>query len=297
MEEKKNNIFTENIKNFWEKNPCGSDFIEKSDWQNFFSNYDIFKFNSEPHILENLNKIDWYNKKVLEIGLGQGAEAQKIIEKGAIYSGIDLTEESISRLKKRFEIYNLKYESLEVMNAEKINYDDDSFDIVFSHGVMHHSPDIKNIIDEIYRVLKKGGNAIIMLYHRNSLNYQISIKFVRRSGIFLLYIPGISKIISKLTGEPLDRLNKHKENMKKEGICYLKMKNFIHKSTDGPDNVFSSVFTKEDAKKMFGKFTNISFSTHFVNIRHLPFLYILPKKSKKTFESKYGWHLWIYAKK
>jgi SAM-dependent methyltransferase len=183
------------------------------------------------------------------------------------------------------------------MNAEKIEFEDNTFDIVFSHGVIHHSPAITDIIKEIYRVLKKDGNAIIMLYHKNSLNYQVSIKIIRRIGIFLLYIPGISKIISKLTGEPLDRLNKHKENIKKDGICYLNMKNFIHKSTDGPDNVFSSVFNEKDANKMFVDFTEKKYSFHYVNFRHLPFLYLLPKRARKSLESKFGWHMWIYAQK
>ncbi|MBI5403300.1 MAG: class I SAM-dependent methyltransferase [Ignavibacteriae bacterium] len=293
MSGKKN--ITSDIKDFWQKNPCGSDFIEKSDWKIFFREYDEFKYKIEPHIIDNLDSIDWKNKRVLEIGLGQGAEAQRIIERGAIYYGIDLTEESVFRVKKRFEINNLGYESVSVMNAEKIGYEDGFFDIVFSHGVIHHSPDIGIIIGEIFRVLKKNGTAIIMLYHKNSVNYRISINIIRRAGIFLLYIPGFSKIISKLTGEPVERLKKHKENIKKSGLSYLKMSNFIHKSTDGPDNIFSSVFTKNDSKKMFEEFSDIRFSVHYINLRHVPFLLILPKKIKKILESKYGWHLWIYA--
>lgn len=292
----KSNIAVD-IKDFWQNNPCGSDFIEKSEWEKFFKNYDDFKFKIEPHIIDNLAGIEWKNKKVLEIGLGQGAEAQKIIERGAVYYGIDLTEESVFRVKKRFELNNLKYDSVSVMNAEKIEYEDEYFDIVFSHGVIHHSPEISKIIEEIYRILKKNGKAVIMLYHRNSLNYRVSINIIRRAGIFLLYIPGFLKIISKITGEPVERLRKHKENMKKTGLSYLKMSNFIHKSTDGPDNIYSSVFTKKDAKKMFGKFSEIRFSVHYINLRHIPLLIVLPKKIKKMLEAKYGWHLWINAVK
>jgi 2-polyprenyl-3-methyl-5-hydroxy-6-metoxy-1,4-benzoquinol methylase len=61
----------------------------------FFIEYDRYKFSTEPHIVEELNKIEWKNKKVLEIGVGQGAEAQVMIEKGALYNGIDTTNESI----------------------------------------------------------------------------------------------------------------------------------------------------------------------------------------------------------
>jgi len=290
-----NNNITENIKDFWQKNPCGSDFVENSSWEKFFREYDEYKYKIEPHIPININNIDWKNKKVLEIGLGQGAEAQKIIERGAKYYGIDLTEESVFRVKKRLELNNLKYEKISVMNAEKIEYPDEFFDIVFSHGVIHHSPNIEKIISEIHRTLKAKGTAVIMLYHKNSLNYQVSIKIIRRAGIFLLYVPGFSKIISKITGEPIERLIKHRKNMKKSGLSYLNMRNFIHKSTDGPDNIFSSVFTKKHSKEMFGKFSEIRFSIHYINLRHIPFLLILPQKLKKILEARYGWHLWIYA--
>ena len=73
----------EQIAEFWEINPCGSSFMKsKSTLRDFFVEYDNFKYSVEPHIPHELSKIDFNNKKVLEIGLGQGAEAQKIIGGG-----------------------------------------------------------------------------------------------------------------------------------------------------------------------------------------------------------------------
>lgn len=282
------------IETFWENNPCGNDFIEFEDWKNFFINYDSFKERNEPHIFEELEKIDFKGKRVLEIGLGQGTEAQKIIQAGAVYNGIDFTEESIERMKIRCELFSLSYESLHVMNAENLDFPDESFDIVFSHGVLHHSPHIRKIINEIFRVLKKNGMVVVMLYHKNSINYHISIKFIRRLGIFLLFIPGISKLVSKITKEDPGRLEKHIINLRRAGLSYLKMKNFIHKSTDGPENVFSSIFSRNEARRLFSKFRDLSYSIHFLNVRHLPIIRnIFPAALKKTMDSKYGWHLWI----
>ena len=282
------------IETFWENNPCGNDFIEFEDWKNFFINYDSFKERNEPHIFEELEKIDFKGKRVLEIGLGQGTEAQKIIQAGAVYNGIDFTEESIERMKIRCELFSLPYESLHVMNAENLDFPDESFDIVFSHGVLHHSPHIRKIINEIFRVLKKNGMVVVMLYHKNSINYHISIKFIRRLGIFLLFIPGISKLVSKITKEDPGRLEKHIINLRRAGLSYLKMKNFIHKSTDGPENVFSSIFSRNEAKRLFSKFRDLSYSIHFLNERHLPIVRnIFPAAFKKRMDSKYGWHLWI----
>jgi len=288
------NYDAKSIKEFWEKNPCGSQFIDEVIWKDFFLDYDKFKYSVEPHILTELSKIDFKNKKVLEIGLGQGSEAQKIVEAGAYYSGIDLTEESIKRVKKRFSLYGLKYDQLCVMNAEKMDFHDNQFDIIFSHGVIHHSPKIRDIASEIHRLLKPKGELYIMLYHKNSINYLFNIKILRRIGIFLLFIPYINKLVSKLTKEPLERINKHKKYFKEFGLNYLKMKNFIHKSTDGPDNVYSSVWSIKESKKLFSKFNNLRFNIYFLNERHLPIINkFLSKKFKEKIASEAGWHLWI----
>jgi ubiquinone/menaquinone biosynthesis C-methylase UbiE len=289
----------EQIAEFWESDPCGSSFIKsKSTWRDFFIEYDNFKYSVEPHIPHELSKIDFNNKKVLEIGLGQGAEAQTIIEGGGIYNGIDLTMESIKRVKTRFDIFDLPYESLQIMNAEQLEFESNLFDVVFSHGVIHHSPRIREIIYEIYRVLKPGGLAVIMVYHRNSINYQISIKVIRRLGIFLLFFPGMVSLVSKVTHEDKERLEKHRTNLRTYGIDYLKMSNFIHKSTDGPDNVFSSVFSEKEIRMLFSRFASIEIKPHHLNERHLPILKsILSKKIKEKIANRYGWHLWIKATK
>jgi ubiquinone/menaquinone biosynthesis C-methylase UbiE len=233
---------------------------------------------------------------VLEIGLGQGADSMQLINRGAKYYGIDLTEESVRRVKERFELYDKSYAKVQVANALNIPYEDDFFDLVYSHGVIHHVPDIKDIVDEIYRVLKPGGKAVVMLYHKNSFNYYISISIIRRIGLF--FFPFLSKIIAKITGEDIERINKHILNLKKQGIRYFKIDNFIHKSTDGPDNVFTSVWTNNSAKKLFGKFAQFSTKVYFLNERHLlGFQLILPKAIKNLLARKFGWHLWIFVER
>ncbi|MGE5106992.1 MAG: hypothetical protein ACM3H8_05580, partial [Sphingobacteriales bacterium] len=103
---------------------------------------------------------------------------------------------------------------------------------------------------------------------------------------------------SKLTGESIERINKHKINLRNEGWSYLKMKNFIHRSTDGPDNVYATVWTKKTARKLFYQYPNFSTSVHFLNERHLMgFQYILPSYVKRFISHRFGWHLWIKANK
>jgi ubiquinone/menaquinone biosynthesis C-methylase UbiE len=287
------------IKKFWDENPVGSNFVEYEQNPRFYQNYDEFRYKTEGHILEEFDQIDFKNKKVLEIGLGQGADSMQIIDRGGIYYGIDITEESVRRVKERFEIFNRPFQEISVGNAVQIKYGDNNFDIVYSHGVIHHSPDIKKIVAEIYRVLKPGGKAIIMLYHKNSFNYHISIRIFRRAGLLLLWpFPFLVKPIAKITGESKERINKHKENMRKYGFSYLRMKNFIHRSTDGPDNIYSSVWTKKSAAFLFKRFKQLVMRVHFLNQRHLLGLqYLLPTGIKKQISNRYGWHLWIIATK
>jgi len=290
---------TEEIREFWNENPCGSNFISYEQDKAFYEEYDEFRYRTEGHILDELDQIDFKNKKVLEIGLGQGADSMQISLRGADYYGIDLTDESVRRLKERFKLFDLNYNSIIKDNAEKIPFEDNFFDIVYSHGVIHHSPKIDKIVSEIHRVLKPDGKAVIMLYHKNSFNYWVSIFFLRRIGLLLINaFPFLIKIVSKLTGEPVQRIEKHLKNLKKNKLEYLKMGSFINKSTDGPDNIYSSVWNKNSCKKLFYAFKTINFKIHFFNKRHLlGFDKVLPEKLIDFLGKRFGWHLWVFLKK
>lgn len=293
------NFADDDLETFWNLNPVGSNFLQYKPGKKFFENYDAFRYRTEGHIIEELDKIDFRNKQVLEIGIGQASDSMQMINRGAIYYGIDLTEESVRRAKERFMLFNKAYEQILKADAQNIPFPDNFFDIVYSHGVIHHSPGIEKIITEIYRVLKPGGKVVVMLYHKQSVNYYLSIALLRRAGLLLMFAaPFLSGLISKLTGESAERINKHKINLKKEGLGYLRMRNFIHRSTDGPDNVYSSVWTKRSARMLFGSFKNITFSVHFLNERHLlGFQRMLSRKAKERLAKRFGWHLWLFANK
>jgi ubiquinone/menaquinone biosynthesis C-methylase UbiE len=290
---------TNDIRQFWNENPVGSNFVTYESDKSFYTKYDEFRYRTEGHILGELDAIGLTGKKTLEIGLGQGADSMQLIDRGAIYYGIDLTEESVRRVKERFRLFDKKYAEVRVANAVQIPYEDNSFDIVYSHGVIHHSPEIATIVSEIHRVLRPGGQAVIMLYHKNSFNYHVSIALLRRAGLMLMQVfPFLAKPVSKVTGESVDRINRHKYHLKKEGPGYFRMKNFLHRSTDGPDNVYSSVWNDKTSRKLFSAFSSVKTYVHFLNERHLLGLqHLLPVSVKKAMARKYGWHLWIKATK
>lgn len=286
------------IARFWNAQPCLTDFLCAKEIEDILDEHDRYKDHNEPHTAAQIHSIDWNHKRVLEIGPGQGYEAERIARAGAQYSAIDLTPESIRRVRTRFRRAGLPFHELSIMNAEAMTFPDNSFDIVFTHGVIHHSPRIQAVIAEIHRVLRPGGIMVAMVYHRDSLNYQISIRLLRRAGIFSLLLPGMTRIVSALTHEPQERLTKHLGNLRHDGLRYLEMGNFIHKATDGPDNVYSAAFTEREMRSMCSSFSSVEASKHFLNERHFPVLRsLITDAMKARLAKKYGWHLWVRATK
>jgi ubiquinone/menaquinone biosynthesis C-methylase UbiE len=287
------------IGEFWDRNPVNADFFdaERSLDRGFFEDYDRRRRATEGHIRGELAKIPLEGKRVLEIGLGHGTESQLLAERAGQYVGVDLTRESLRRVRRRFDVFGLERPALGRSAGERLPFADDSFDVVFSHGVIHHSPRIAEIVAELHRVLKPGGRAVVMVYHRASLNYHLSIRVFRRLGIFLLALPGFSALVARATGEPLERLTAHTESLRRRGLGYLRMESFIHASTDGPHNVFSSVWSREEAAVLFGGFTSVRTSVHYLNERHLPGVRFLPSGLRESMARRWGWHLWIDAEK
>ena len=105
---------------------------------------------------------------MLEIGVGLGADHQLFAEAGSRLTGIDLTERAIDHVRRRFEAFGLQSD-LRVANAERLPFPDQSFDLVYSWGVVHHTPDTPRAVGEAWRVLRPGGQARVMIYHRRSL--------------------------------------------------------------------------------------------------------------------------------
>lgn len=171
------NDLKQDVKSFWNEASCGEAlFLEGFSKEDYLKHSKI-KYELEPEILEFAEFSKFKDKKTLEIGVGLGSEHQKLAEAGAILYGIDLTPRAIDHTKRRFELLNLK-SVLQVMDAENISFENESFDAVFSWGVIHHSPNTPKVIDHIYRILKPGGFAKIMIYHKYSLiGYMLWIRY------------------------------------------------------------------------------------------------------------------------
>jgi ubiquinone/menaquinone biosynthesis C-methylase UbiE len=117
-------------------------------------------------------------KDVLEVGCGMGTHAAMIAASGAHLTAIDLTERAVAVVKRRFGIFSLEGR-IEQADCEQLPFRDDSFDMVWSWGVIHHSSVTERCLAEITRVLKPAGRIMLMVYYKPSLVYYVHCGFLR----------------------------------------------------------------------------------------------------------------------
>jgi ubiquinone/menaquinone biosynthesis C-methylase UbiE len=153
------------VRDFWNADPCGTRYM---DGQEDFQAHARARYQLEPFIHEFAGFAQSAGKRVLEIGVGMGADYLEWLKAGAHASGVDLSSVSIERATRRCQLAGLTPD-LRVSDAEHLPFPDNSFDVVYSYGVMHHSPDTPQCLREALRVLKPGGALRIMIYHHPSL--------------------------------------------------------------------------------------------------------------------------------
>ena len=153
------------VREFWNAEPCGTRYLEgKED----FDAHARARYVLEPFIFDFAQFQNARGLKVLEIGVGMGADYLEWLKAGAQAAGVDLSAASIERARRRCEQAGYQPD-LRVADAEQLPFPDNSFDVVYSYGVMHHSPNTPQCIQEARRVLKPGGQARIMVYHHPSV--------------------------------------------------------------------------------------------------------------------------------
>jgi SAM-dependent methyltransferase len=163
----------EAIAQFWDREPCGTRF-EGSEAaprysREYFEAQEAFRYGREPEIFSFAQFTRYHGQRVLEVGVGAGADFLQWVRAGADAHGIDLTPEGIHHARERLAAYGLRAADLRVADCEALPYADDTFDLVYSWGVVHHTPDTRRAVAEIVRVCRPGGRVKLMIYHRRSL--------------------------------------------------------------------------------------------------------------------------------
>src|SRR3989442_1852969 len=209
------------VRAFWQAHPCVTKFSDAEiGTPEFFASLEAHRYRKEWHIPVAANFAAARGLRVLEIGCGLGTDGAQFAKAGADYTGVDLTDAAIELARKRFELFNLPG-TFRTADAENLDFKDASFDLVYSHGVLHHTPDTARAVREIHRVLRPGGRAVVMLYHRNSYNYRVNIRGLRRGGVHLLRWESGVRFVHRITGEPGDSLREHARKLREERNGYL----------------------------------------------------------------------------
>ena len=164
------------VKEFWDGRPCNIRHSQiELGTREYFDEVADKKFFVEPHIKSFSNFNEWNGKRVLEIGCGLATVGINFASHGANYTGVELSEESLDLAKQRFDVYNMKGEFYSG-NAEELSsfVPVETYDLIYSFGVIHHSPHPEKIISEIKKYMNEDSTLKIMLYAKDSWkNYMI----------------------------------------------------------------------------------------------------------------------------
>ncbi|MHB8419811.1 MAG: class I SAM-dependent methyltransferase [Myxococcales bacterium] len=155
------------VRSYWEAEPCGSRGFDPAE-ASFFRETEERRYRLDGVLIFGFAEFPrWRNRRVLEIGVGTGTDFLQWARSGARAVGMDLTLRGVELTSRRLAQEGLALPVC-AADAENLPFEDRSFDLVYSWGVLHHTPDTQRAVREVRRVLRDGGEARIMLYHRRS---------------------------------------------------------------------------------------------------------------------------------
>jgi len=268
-------VSNKKVSEFWNENPVAAEGIEfEPGSAEFYARFDTIREadDCEPYAYSDL--IHGYTnssgKTVLDIGCGNGYVLSRYAMHGATVEGVDITDTAVNLSRKRFELSGLQGH-FQTTDGDTLPFPDNHFDIVCSMGVLHHIEDPRPMIKEIYRVLKPGGQVILMLYYRYSWK---TVVIMRLKRLFHPHYRGKSQ---------QEALNMN----------------------DGDDCPLALVYSKKEAKELLSAFKNHKFRLNQLSWKQLLLIPplakiltpILPSCNNNIFARLMGWNLYIDARK
>jgi SAM-dependent methyltransferase len=158
------------VRSYWDRRPCNVRHSEAEvGTRAYFDEVEARKYFVEPHIPGFASFAAWTGRQVLEIGCGIGTDAVNFARHGARYTGVELSEVSLGLARRRFEVFDLSGNFL-CHDAEELHrvLPHGRFDLVYSFGVIHHTPNPRAIIESARRLVTPDGELRIMVYARHS---------------------------------------------------------------------------------------------------------------------------------
>ena len=288
-------VAQERVRAYWDQRPCDSELSARERLsREFFLDVERQRYALQPHILECLSWIDWSGKRVLEVGAGIGTDARRIIGAGARYTGINVDRGSAEATAQALRVFSMPGVSLQ-RDATSLDFPDGAFDAVYSFGVLQHIPAAQRAVAEIHRVLKPGGDFLLMLYNRTSINYALEIKFLRKLGLRLLRLPGMIPLLQRL-GLPRAKLERHRQIYLEHG-CGSEDE-WLSRNTNGPDYPYCRVYDAREARQLLAGFEILRTEIRFFDHRHWGVLgRMLPRRLRRALGLRWGWHRIVHARR
>lgn len=171
------------VREFWERASCGEAYAIGATGREAFLAASRTRYALEPYIPVFADFPSGKQRDVLEVGVGMGCDhAEWARHEPRSLCGIDLTERAIAHTADHLTEFGLS-SNLQTADAEDLPFPDASFDVAYSWGVVHHSPDTPAAVRELHRVLRPGGIAKVMIYHRRSLTgYMLWLRYALLAG-------------------------------------------------------------------------------------------------------------------
>lgn len=265
----------EEVYNFWNNNFLYSrEITETAGTKEFFDAIDKLRREDIEKFSYHLWQFDKHkNKKVLDIGCGPGWLVRNYAQNGAVVFAVDIANIAVELTKKMLEVYNLSA-TVQQANAEELPFEDNCFDFISSSGVLHHTPDMQKAVNEAYRVLKPGGEAIISVYYKNVLLNSLTFPlFLSTYRLFKPNVPGRNQ------------------------MGFAKSVDDFIRMYDGEDNPVGYGLTFSECKKMFAKFELLGHEVHFFPKRFIPALNNSPDFLYKLLDNKFGTLIFLKLRK
>jgi ubiquinone/menaquinone biosynthesis C-methylase UbiE len=255
----------------WGKDPAGAVYGRDHEFgsREFFEEVERHRYQEYAPWMREVMGFDRHaGETLLEVGCGMGTDLLQFARGGAICTGVDLTPRSIEISRHRFKLYGIPGTFL-ITDGERLPFPDNSFDIVYSNGVLHHTPDTAGAVWEIHRVLKPGGMAIVMLYNRHSLNYWGEI--ILHRGLLR------GQLMRGQTPEQI-------------------MGRFVEYGDDSEPLV--KVYSQSQARRLFRPFRSIDFEIDQMTLAEFHALgRLIPDWLFRALRKRFGWSLIITARK
>ena len=283
------------VREHWDRQPCDSELSRhEPSSRDFYLDIERQRYALQPHILECHSWIDWRGKQVLEVGAGIGTDARRLIGAGARYTGINIDRGSTEAAARALRLFALPGVALQ-RDARALDFSDGVFDVVYSFGVLQHIPEGARAVAEIERVLAPGGELLVMLYNRSSINYALEIMVLRRLGLRLLAIPGMIGMLSRL-GLPRAKLERHLAIHRERGR--MSREEWLSRNTNGPDYPYCRVYGAREAEELLSRFEIVRHEVRFFDHRHWGLLgRLLPSWLRRELGRRWGWHRILHVRK